>query len=392
MFHGKLFRYSLCSVALLVLALPGEAGTKGFQVLHRFAGQPDGDNPLSTLAKDANGNLYGTTYSGGRSTACSEGCGTVFRLAPDGSERVIHSFSGSDGANPEGGIILDKASNLYSTTASGGSAGCGTIFRLAPDGTETVLYSFTNGGDSGAPTGDLAMDGQGNLYGTTSGLGNDAGSVFRLAADGTLTTLHVFDGGTDGATPLGGVIMDAQGTLYGTTLGGGSSGDGTVFKLAQDGTLTVLYAFTGGTDGAIPYADVAMDESGNLFGTTLEGSGYNCDGVGCGTIFKVAPDGAETTLYSFDSEEKGASPAAALLIGGNGDLYGTSGWAKKGCGTVFRLAPNGNMKVLHTFDCKRGGYGPRAGLLADHGQFFGTTQGGGRGPGLGYGVIFSVDR
>jgi uncharacterized repeat protein (TIGR03803 family) len=221
-------------------------------VLHSFANSPDGGIPYAGLVMDKAGNLYGTTLEYGASSNCFQGCGTVFKLDTSGNETVLHSFTGypSDGAGPRAGLIMDKAGNLYGTTSFGGGSGscggggCGTVFKLDTSGNETVLHSFTNSdGDGANPNAGLIMDKAGNLYGTTfSGgdltcsFGEGCGTVFKLDTSGNETVLHSFTGG-DGAFPVGGLIRDKAGHLYGTTTGGGtatcsfSEGCGTVFKL-----------------------------------------------------------------------------------------------------------------------------------------------------------------
>jgi uncharacterized repeat protein (TIGR03803 family) len=194
-------------------------------------------NPSAELIMDAAANLYGTTYHGGTS-----GGGVVFKLAPDGTETVLYSFCSqfncADGDHPSAGLIMDGAGNLYGTTYYGGTSGGGVVFKLAPDGTETVLYSFcsqSNCADGSDPEAGLIMDGAGNLYGTTSdGGGTFGGVVFKLAPDGTETVLYSFcsqSGCADGSYPEAGLIMDGAGNLYGTTLGGGTSGTGVVFMV-----------------------------------------------------------------------------------------------------------------------------------------------------------------
>jgi len=195
---------------------------------------------------DAMGNLYGTTAEGGGSSGCFNyyGCGTVFKLAPDGTEIVLHAFAGgNDGDYPSAGLIMGLTGSLYGTTGSGGGNGCeggygcGTVFKIAPDGTETVLYAFTSGTDGAYPDGRLTMDKRGNLYGTTleggvCGLRYGCGTVFKLAPDGTKTVLgdlarHV------GKFPAAGPIRDSVGNLYGTAEKGGAYGNGTVFELKK---------------------------------------------------------------------------------------------------------------------------------------------------------------
>ena len=252
-----------------------------FSTLHRFTGPPDGRYPTATLIIDRRRDLYGTTVQGG-----SNDLGTVFKVDNLGNETVLYSFAGSDGAYPIGShLIKDKEGNLYGTTWSGGSAGQGTVFKLDTEGKLTTLHSFT-GPDGSAPIGDLVMDKRGNLYGTTTGGGSaGSGTVFKLDTAGNEVVLHSFSGSpSDGASPFQGVVMDKDGNLYGITLNGGSSGSGVVFKVGTSGKETVLHNFTNTPDGSSPLGSLAVDSRGNLYGTTQNGGDY-----GLGTVFKLVP-------------------------------------------------------------------------------------------------------
>jgi len=323
-------------------------------VLYSFTGGADGNQPYASLIRDAEGNLYGTTYWGGTTTACNggTGCGVVFKLDTSGNETVLHAFTGNggDGANPYDGLVQDAKGNLYGTTVSGGlssacSGGCGVVFAVNTAGKERVLHSFGGGTDGVAPYAGLVLDAKGNLYGTTQYGGNSgAGTVFMLDQTRKERVLYSFSGGTDGRLPLlGYLVRDAYGNLYGTTQFGGTYGAGTVFKLDNAHTETVLYSFSGGTDGAYPYAGLVRDAAGNLYGTTNQGgaSGY-------GTVFKVDKTGKETLLHTFTGTGgDGAYPYDDLVRSANGNLYGTtfSGGANAnvcgeyGCGIVFMLTP-----------------------------------------------------
>ena len=296
---------------------PNPKGSRTVNLLHQFGGG-DGAAPHAGVVLDAAGNLYGTTQDGGGSgTVCSGGCGVVFKLAPnpDGTwtESVLHRFTGPDGNQPLAGLNFDAAGNLYGTTLYGGTQEEGTVFKLAPNSngtwTESVLYSFT-GPDGAGPAAGLTFDAAGNLYGTTiyggpagcnGETGEMCGVVFKLAPnpDGTWTesVLHsFFTAGDDGAGPYAGLTLDEAGNLYGTTVQGGSAactdGCGVVFKLvpSADGTWTesVLHRFTGGADGAGPWAGLVFDAAGNLYGTTIQGGSAACTN-GCGVVFKLAP-------------------------------------------------------------------------------------------------------
>jgi uncharacterized repeat protein (TIGR03803 family) len=263
-----------------------------FTVLYSFQGGTDGEGPYGGVVRDAAGNLYGTTSYGG---AFSNG--TVFKLDTTGQETVLYTFTGgrggTDGFFPAGALIRDAAGNLYGTTQLGGNYSFGTVFKVDSTGIETVLYRFRGGSGGDQPDGGVIMDKAGNLYGTTQGGGTSYdGTVFKLNPSGYKTVLYSFGSGADGTQPDAGVIADTAGNLYGTTAYGGTSNLGTVFKLDKTGKETVLYSFTGGADGALPVTGLVRDAAGNLYGTAYFGgdSGSFCSGVGgCGVVFKIAP-------------------------------------------------------------------------------------------------------
>jgi uncharacterized repeat protein (TIGR03803 family) len=239
----------------------------------------DGTGPESSLILDSHGNLYGTTDTGGAADS-----GTVFKVTPKGTQTVLYSFmGGSDGYLAQGGVIMDTSGNLYGTTSLGGESGLGMVFKLTPDGKETVLHSFTGDGDANNPAASLIMDDTENLYGTAqSGGSKGVGAVFKLTPDGRESVLYSFAGGNDGINPACSLIIDANGNLFGTTPAGGANGSGTVFKLTAAGKEKVLYAFTGGSDGASPQYGLIMDARSSLYGTTSYG-GEAQDG----TVFKI---------------------------------------------------------------------------------------------------------
>ena len=292
----------------------------------------------------------------------------VFKLAPnpDGTwtESVLHSFTLADGADPLCTLIFDAAGNLYGTTFFGGAHNQGTVFKLAPnsDGTwtESVLLSFT-GPDGAGPSAGLTFDADGNLYGTTNyggpagctiGTGVMCGVVFKLApnSDGTWTesVLHSFlTSGADGAGPYAGLTLDAAGNLYGTTVQGGSAactdGCGVVYKLAPSlgGTCTesVLHSFTGGADGAGPWAGLVFDAAGNLYGTAIQGGSAACTN-GCGVVFKLTPTASgwsETVVRTFLGLAK--NPLAPVIFDPKGNLFGTTSTGSTNFGAVFEITP-----------------------------------------------------
>jgi uncharacterized repeat protein (TIGR03803 family) len=330
---------------------------------------PDGIHPQAGLIMDGSGNLYGTAENGG---AFNDG--TVFEVA-HGSRAItaLASLNGTDGAHPQGALIMDGSGNLYGTAADGGASGDGTIFELPHgSGTITTLASF-DGADGANPLAALLMDANGNLYGTTARGGADRnhGTVFELAAgSGTITTLASFDG-TDGAQPSGALIMDGRGNFYGTTSAGGPSAGGTVFELAQSSAKVTTLASFSSQDGTGPLGKLVMDGSGDLYGT-LYGDGF----INLGVVFEVVHgSGTATTLASFNGSD-GDNPGADLVMDAGGNLYGTTvgGGPGRSNGTVFELAQGSHtITTLASFNDPAGAY-PRGGVIMDgNGNLYGTT-------------------
>jgi len=420
----KLFAAATVTLIVTLMLAPG-AGAQTYQVLYTFTGGTDGAYPEMEgggLIFDAAGNLYGTNARRGNPGNWN-GQGVVFQLTPGAEENWTETSSYifcvedwnvcSDGAYPSASLIFDTAGNLYGAAFLGGIGGCyndgiygcGVIFKLAanPDGSWAYvpLYKFTGGDDGANPVGRLTFDKAGNLYGTTwQGGAYEYGVVFELSPnqDGTWSqqVIHHFRIGADGANPYAGLRFDGNGNLYGTASGGGGYGYGTIFKLTPrpDGSWSwkVLHHFTGGKDGANPYAGVTFDDAGNLYGTTFDGGTF-----GRGVLFKGTPnpDGSWNgkVRHHFTGGKDGANPFTDLLFDADGNLYGTtySGGAYGG-GVVFKSTPNPDGswsgKILHHFTCGEDGCGPRGGLTLDSaGNLFGTTNGGSP---YGYGVVFEI--
>jgi uncharacterized repeat protein (TIGR03803 family) len=344
-------------------------------------------------------------------------------------EKVLYSFQGyPDGATPAGGLVFDKAGNLYGATQRGGSDNNGEVFELSPPAqkggawTETVLYSFLGNlkNDGQWPNGGLVIDGSGNLYGVTAygGTGDcklagiliGCGAVYEISPPAqkggawTETILYSFPSSKEGYLPNGNLVFDSAGNLYGATMFGGGQGTtcdafyqycGAVFKLSPPKTKggkwteKVLHGFAGISngqqtgDGANPNGGLVLDSKGNVYGTTYIG-GYNCphnSGQGCGTVFELKPPtvkgGAwtENILHRFEISKNEANPAAGMTFDGKGYLYGTT------VGTIFRLAPPSTKSgrwqeaILYTFN--QDAYGPRDTLIFDQsGNLYGTTYSG----------------
>jgi uncharacterized repeat protein (TIGR03803 family) len=391
------------------IALPAQTLT----LLFNFEAS-SGTYPAGVLLQAADGDIYGTTSEAG----ANMGYGTVYRISPNGMLTTLYTFCSQpnfpncqDGGGPFGGLVQAVNGDLFGTTYQGGTAGRGTIFKITPDGTLTTLYSFcfqAECPDGLGPENGLVQAADGNLYGTTTGIApvpysnRDGGTIFKITPSGTLTTLYRFCAQTsfptncpNGATP-GGLTPASDGYLYGTTYGGVTANNsGTVFKITTAGALATLHLFCSQTncaDGAQPEEGPIQAANGAFYGTTLTGGAHRL-----GTVFKITADGALTTLYSFCALSPpncadGAEPEGPLVQANDGDLYGTtqSGGAYDG-GTVFKISPDGTLTTLYSFCAQHNcpdGVAPPNGLIQDtNGDFYGTTDGGGR---YGFGTIYRL--
>jgi uncharacterized repeat protein (TIGR03803 family) len=397
-FRGALILIVL-SASLLLTARPAQAQTES--VLYSFTGTSDGSFPTSSLTLN-NGNFYGTTSSGGL------GFGTVFELSPNGTggwtETTLYSFCPvagcADGQNPTySNVIFDSAGNLYGTALGGGANGFGVVFELINAGgtwTESVLHSFTNSPDGANPENGLIMDGAGNLYGiaTTGGTGNGKGCVFELSPSGSGWTEKVlYDiSSTHSALTLG----PTGKIIYGTSFG-------TIFELTQNSSgvwvPTVLFTFNSAdaaTEGSNPVGTLVLDSAGNVYGTTLTGGVNNV-----GVVFKLTPTQTppwtETLLYSFGGNAQfgpnGSTPVAGLLMDASGNLYGTTKTGGvKSAGTVYELVrgSKGAYKehIVFSFTGANGAQ-PKSSLIMDSaGYLYGTAFGGGAN---GDGAVFEAN-
>ena len=305
--------------------------------LYSFTGGTDGADPVGGLVLGSDGNLYGTT-TGFDGLAGDVPLGTVFQITPAGVLTTLHNFSGPDGADPNGGLVLGSDGNFYGTTSAGGTKGDGTVFQITPTGTLTTLRSFTDGINQ-RPIGRLAQDGAGNFYGATLGFGADAalGTIFKVTPAGAVTTLYNFNGGDSGGSPTGGLVLGSDGNFYGTTTIGGTSNGGTIFQITPQGGLTTLHSFS---DGSSPNGDLVQGRDGNFYGTTPEGFIDDDEAIAAfpATLFQITPAGVFTNLYNFAFGNYTGSPAGGLVESSNGSFYGT---AQKdgvnGDGSVFEL-------------------------------------------------------
>ena len=377
--------FVLTAIFLFLVTVSQPAQSQTYKVIHNFTNKgKDGATPFGGPTLDYKGNLYGTTYTGG-----IYGSGSVYRLSPSffsWKYTSLYSFkAGLDGVGPGfGSLALSPDGNLFGTTEGGGYFG--TDFEIsASQGGEVQIHSFGVGKDGGQPIGGVVLDKAGNLYGATSEVGAYGfGTVFvEKLSGGTWTekTIYNFTGGDDGENPPATVTLDGHGNIFGTSSLGGANGDGTVYELspiASGWKLTVVYTFQGLGDGQNPVGGVVVDKAGNLYGTTFDG-GEN----GGGTVYELSPSDTGwtfTTLYSFTGGYGGPYNKLALV---NGNLYGaTEAEGANGFGSVFMLSPAANggwtFTDLHDFAGGSDGAQPYGGLAVDiDGYIFGTTDEGG---------------
>jgi uncharacterized repeat protein (TIGR03803 family) len=287
---------------------------------------------------------------------------------------TLYSFSGEGGSgNPELMVPAQgRDGRLYGTTY-GPSGGSGTIFKITVSGTATSLYSF--GSDGVNPAAGLTLASDGNFYGTTSaGGGSNNGVLFKVTPSGAYTVLHEFSGGSDGARPFAPPIEASDGNLYGTTLSPIGSGASTVYRYSRQSGFSSLYTFDQ-AHGQYVASALIQGSDGNLYGTAEKG-GTNSNG----TIFKLSTAGVILWSYSFPGGSGGSSPVAGLIQASDGNFYGTTfaGGNALGIGTIYRLDQDGNVVVVYTFQSNTDGSNPEAGLVqGTDGNLYGTTLGGG---------------
>jgi uncharacterized repeat protein (TIGR03803 family) len=344
------------------------AGAKGLETLYRFSGA-DGSQPVAALIQGSDGMFYGTTRRGGAADR-----GTVFKVGPDGTATLLCDFSDpAVGAYPLAGLYRDAKGNLFGTTF--GDDNNGTVFEIPADGSGArALHTFSLHDPAGyQPQSQLVGDRRGNLYGTTNS------TAFKLRPDGTIKILHVF-GQTegDGEHPAAGVIRDANGNLYGATYSGGANHVGTVYRIAKDGTYSIQHQFGPVDDGIEPWGGLTRDAQGNLYGVAIAGGT-----MGVGTVFRLAPDGTYTMLHSFTAQD-GADPLSSPVLDRRGGLIVTASVGGiVGCGTVIELRKDGTSKILHSFTTvgrrERAGCQPVGGaIVGSDGAIYGTTSFGGQ--------------
>ena len=338
----------------------------------------------------------------------------VAQPSPAQTFNVIYNFNLQTGQSPWSGPTMDRAGNLYGTTFNGGSSGNGIAYKLTRVGAGwifTPLYSFAGGSDGAHPYAGVTIGPDGAIYGATyygggSGCGLGCGTVYRLAPPPTTcnstlcawneTVLYRFNGSADGALPFAAVAFDQAGNLYGTTLSGagngcGGNGCGIVYKLTRSGvnwTESIVHTFTGGTDGSSPRAGITLDSAGNLYGTTTLGGNY-----GYGVVFQMTPSGGgwnENVLYTFTGGADGGSPLSGVIFDGLGNLYGGNANDGSAPCKAYELSPSGgswNFTLLYGFTYEQGANCARNLSFDNAGNLYGTTAGGGS---YANGVVFEL--
>jgi len=398
-------------VFMLWLLLPAQA--QNFHVIYSFTGGGSAEHPIAGVTVDARGNLFGSTAWGGSSPTGSGTVYELQRAGAGFVYRQLHSFgNGADGSFPWAGVTIGPDGSLYGTTYDGGTTQNGIVYNLRPPATfcgsiscpwvETILYNFTRGSDGGDPQGGVVFDRSGNMYGTNvNGGSGDVGVAYTMthSNDGwSYQVIYPFSNGLDGGNP-GPLLIDGAGNLYGpAAVGGlpgcGGFGCGTIFKLSRSGsgwTEQTLYQFHDSSDGSDPQGGVIMDSAGSVYGSTCCG-----DGTG-GTIFELSPSGGIwnfNLLYAYNGI--GLGPEGNLVRDAAGNLYGATVFnGRYNEGVVFKLTPTSGGWIytsIHDFTGGTDGEWPEGGLAIDsNGNVYGTTyQGGLQNCADGCGVVYEI--
>jgi len=368
----------ILAISLTFVGSPQPTFAQVYTDLHDFDCAVEGCQPIypEILAQGRDGNLYGTTDGGGKA-----GMGTVFMMTPSGVVTTIHNFSGLDGQNPDGGLVLGTDGNFYGTTRFGGASNLGTVFKIIPAGVLTTLHSFT-GTDGSDPRPGLALGKSGSFYGTTCGF-NPPWTAYAITAAGVFKTINS-SGAACSSAPL---TVGNDGNLYGTNPSGGTSQLGSVFQLTPAGALKVIFSgdFAHGTNFV---GGVTQGSDGLFYGTTA-GGGSGSFGV----VYKVTTAGKFTELHGFGKDliNDGTGPFAGVVAASDGKFYGaTTGGELGGSvpnGNLFSVTSSGTYKLLYAFDGTHGYLAQATPMQHTNGTLYGVAEGGGAHSG---GVIYSL--
>ena len=373
-----------------LIALQARGGVV-FTNLASFDGT-NGAVPYAALVQGNDGNFYGTASSGGTNSSVS--IGTIFKMTSGGAITGLYSFhDNSDGSIPYAPLVQGKDGNFYGTTYDGGSTEDGTVFRIKTNGVFTNLYSFPN--NNGHPYAALVQGADGDFYGTTYGFGGFSGIVFRITTNGVFTNLFSLANIAGGGQSRGALIQESNGNFYGTAYFGGGEigGYGAIFEFTTNGMLTHYDPLPPGNDGQNsagpenPWAGLIKAADGNFYGTSEYGGPSDK-----GTIFSYSK--LYQPLHTFGVISNGIFPCGGLVQGRDGNFYGTTyqggitnASAFYGWGTVFQVATNGTLTTLFSFNGTNGGNPYASLVLGSDGDFYGTTSTGGK---YGKGTIFRL--
>lgn len=363
------------AVVVTGMTLPTQGQT--VTTLFNFTGSQNASTPVGVMAQGRDGNYYGITQS--------PGAGTIYKIDASGNFTLLHTMASdsSEGASCNG-LVLGTDGNFYGTCYRGGNSGIyGTIFKVTPAGTLTLLHAFNPAvvtTEGCLPLGVPFQASDGNFYGTTQECGsNGLGNAYKITPAGVFTTINQFSPSANiGYTLTSTLIQGSDGNLWGTANFGGVNGGGTVFKMSLSGTVTAVYSFTSGifsTTGSTPYAGLVLGNDGNYYGTTQQG-GPNGQGV----VFKVTPGGVATVLHNFNiTADNGGVPQLPMTLGTDGNFYGVAtDCFAGGCSPadIFKITSAGVFTDVYNFTDFGGNdnsepFMPL--LLATTGTFYGTT-------------------
>ncbi len=368
--HACQFLLTLSAVAMLAAL----ATAQTYTVMRDF-NETDGccANYPSMLAQGKDGDIYGTTSSGG-----AHFYGNIFKMTPSGTFTNLYSFDFTNGAGPQGGLSMGLDGNFYGTTYQGGAHSAGTVYKITPSGTHTVLYSFTNGSDGAYPHTPPVQAQDGNLYGTT---GNGTVAVlYKITTTGTFTIMATL--ASQSYSPL---LLGTDGNLYGTTIYGGTYNAGTVIQFSPSAkTLKTILSFH--TERS-PVGPLMQGVDGALYGTTSSGGAFSE-----GAVFRLTTGGAYKVLHSFSTSgaADGKYPVAGLVQGSDNFLYGVASvGGANGVGTLFKISATGTgFSVLHNFAVATGDTPYSTPLLHTNGKIYGLTYHGGTH--VPYGTFYSL--
>jgi uncharacterized repeat protein (TIGR03803 family) len=344
-----------------------------------FTGDNDLGAPGGILTEGLTAEIYGTCPN------VNDTYGSIFSLTPSGSLANLYTFNAATGYYAAGGLTLVSDGNFYGAAVGGGTANDGVLYRISPRGTYTVLHNFLGGSDGAGPGGAPIEALDGNFYGTAGGaIEVSPATVYKYTPSGTLTTIFQFNN-AQGKFIGAPVIQGSDGNLYGTASQGGASDNGSIYKLSTSGILLYLYSFPGGKYGKFPYGPLIQASDGNYYGTT----NYGGNAGDYGTVFKMDQQGVVSILYNFKGSADGSRPFGGVMQATDGNLYGTtSASGTNGYGTIFRISLTGKFKALYSFTAAIGETPVSPPLQHTNGLFYGSLPFSST---YGYGAIYSLD-